>query len=336
MISEDLAGFLPGLSGMNVRAVSEMTAGDAHFPDSGHQPQIVECLKSALPVALGRFVVHHARAMDQENDAMAVVGRWPTLGQAYEYALVVLAMNQNCRVRHSEQSFELEVEMDVVPEVREELALYESEQVSSTSVPRETSPISISLLPALPWVAVLLFVFWIQIRQTSFEDPFLNSSMGIFAKLEFWRPFTSLFLHADFPHLLGNVVIGGVFCVLVTSILGAVRGWLLILLSGTIGNLLTAWSHWPEEFRSLGASTATFGALGILMGAGLRDVLRTHQYRRLAALIAPLGGGVTLLLLQGVSDGNTDVLGHFMGFGAGCVLGLLFSQRQRQEAKVAA
>ncbi len=85
---------------------------------------------------------------------------------------------------------------------------------------------------------------------------------------EWWRPFTSLFLHADFNHLLGNVCFGVIFCVLVAHSVGPVLGWVLILASGVMGNILTAGWYYPERFQSVGASTATFGALGILVGLG--------------------------------------------------------------------
>ena len=88
---------------------------------------------------------------------------------------------------------------------------------------------------ALLWVLSLVGVFLVQIKDPAIVDRFSNSSIGLFFENEWWRPFTALFLHADFPHLAGNVMIGGVFCVLVAQSFGQLRGWLLILASGVMG-----------------------------------------------------------------------------------------------------
>lgn len=263
--------------------------------------------------------------MDGTADELISVGRWPSLREADEHALVVLAMNQDCRVRAEEGAFALEVEPAVGPEVERELALYASEQVPVRAVAESTSAALRPRRIAL-WVLALLVMFVLQQRDPWMEDGLMNSTEGLFGRHEWWRPLTALFLHADLGHLAGNVVIGGFFCMMVTSLIGACRGWFLILLSGVAGNILTAWFHNPDVYFSLGASTATFGALGILVGAGLREVWESHRLSSLKSLIGPFGGGIALLFWFGVSDGDTDVIAHFMGWGAGCVLGLTVNE----------
>ena len=57
---------------------------------------------------------------------------------------------------------------------------------------------------------------------------------------EIYRTVTSLMLHSDYPHLAGNIAGIGIFGTAVCSITGAGVGWLMILLSGILGNLANA------------------------------------------------------------------------------------------------
>lgn len=137
---------------------------------------------------------------------------------------------------------------------------------------------------------------------------------------EWWRTLTALTLHGGIPHLLGNSLFGAIFGVFIGRHLGSGFGWLLVLLAGALGNAANAYLQ-PDDFRSLGASTATFGALGI--GATFfwrRGYFHGRSWKR---NFAPVFAGIALLAFTGVGDENTDVVAHFMGFAAGTGLGLL-------------
>jgi hypothetical protein len=75
------------------------------------------------------------------------------------------------------------------------------------------------------------------------------------------------------------------------------------------------------DHHFLGASTAVFGALGVL--GGLRSVsgMRGMTWREAAPFVA----GLMLLALLGAGEedgpGKIDLGGHFLGFAAGAVLG---------------
>ena len=148
-----------------------------------------------------------------------------------------------------------------------------------------------------------------------------NSSQATIDHDEWWRPVTSLFLHADLIHVLGNMVSGVCFLTLVVHALGRGLGLLLVLLSGVAGNIFSAWHHYPETFRAIGASTAVFGALGILTGVGVVDTFAGR--RSPAGLLIPLIGGVTMLAWMGTGGDRTDLVGHFAGFGFGLAFGLV-------------
>ncbi len=272
----------------------------------------------------------------EESDAMVPVGEFDSLAGANEHALVVLSMNLACWIHLDPETrrFRLFVEPPYAVAVTEELEEYRREQAEfriRLDPPVFRSGIELALL----WCAVLLTIYLFQQRDPLIAERFCNSSEALLGAGEWWRPFTALFLHGDGPHLLGNLAIGGVFCVLVAHSFGPWRGWWLILVSGTLGNALTAWWHAPEPFRSLGASTATFGALGLLVGLGLRNAWRSRSYREMRPLMVPLAVGFVMLGWFGAGggdpNGNTDVLGHALGCLAGVVLGVVAAPRLLRE-----
>jgi len=257
-----------------------------------------------------------------EEGGLALVGVFPSLSQANEYALVVLAMNLDCwmRLEAGGEHYALYADPAFAVAIRDEFALYTAEQ-SAPVKPLEPPIFKSGIELALIWALVLVFVF---LNQTaSVADRFCNSSWALYDYGEWWRPFTSLFLHGSFNHLIGNILIGGIFCVLVAHSIGPLLGWVLILASGTLGNVATARFYYPEEFTSLGASTATFGALGILVGGAACLAWRSRSFRRLGGAVIPIVAGAVLLGWFGAGGPNTDVLGHLFGFAMGGALGLL-------------
>ncbi|MGJ8640852.1 MAG: rhomboid family intramembrane serine protease [Opitutaceae bacterium] len=147
-------------------------------------------------------------------------------------------------------------------------------------------------------------------------------SLAIVDAGQWWRAVTALTLHADIVHLVSNLVAGMGFAFFVARFFGAPLGWLLIVLSGTAGNLLNAWVYYPEPHLSIGASTAVFGALGILTGIGVMVALKEPEQRwSLPRWLVPIFGGLTLLGLIGVGDGLVDVAAHISGFLCGLVFG---------------
>jgi membrane associated rhomboid family serine protease len=265
-------------------------------------------------------------AEDAEN--LAEVGKYPTLEQAHEHGLVILAMREPCLIAESETpgQYSLQAEPAAAPQIASELRAYENEkEIPRPAVPdREIFRFSAGWEVYGIWMLALVACFIWQQSHPSFTDHAASSSIGLIGHGEWWRPLTALFLHADVPHLLGNLLSGLFFGTLVARTIGAWRGWALILGCGTIGNVLTSSLTWPEEFTSIGASTAVFGALGILSGLGFSAMLRARVHLPWARTVAPVLAGIVLLgwLGGGQANGNTDVLGHVFGFGSGLTAGI--------------
>jgi len=143
---------------------------------------------------------------------------------------------------------------------------------------------------------------------------------------EWWRALTGLTLHTGIPHLVSNLVFGALFGVLVALAHGPGVGWLVILVAGGSGNVLAASlavaSDDPMK-RAVGASTAVFAAIGILVGSEFRrrGNLRQGRFMR----IVPVLAGLVFLAELGVGGERTDVVAHVTGFAAGIPFGALLA-----------
>ena len=140
---------------------------------------------------------------------------------------------------------------------------------------------------------------------------------------EWWRVVTALTLHVDIPHLAGNSLCLVFFGKAVCRQIGPGLAWSLVLAAGALGNTAAAALSEPGH-TAVGASTAAFGALGIL--AALQFVSKWRLYGNLRSVWAPswvaAGAAVALLALLGTGP-RADLLGHLLGFAVGAALGLL-------------
>jgi len=267
-----------------------------------------------------------AVAHEAESSGLSCLGVWDSFGEAIEHSLVILALGRDCWILENAGAYSIHADPGDAPAIIEEFALYQKEQATLRDKPPATEFKTFTTGSELPllWAAVLMVVFYLQIRDDSLTDRFCNSTSGLLQNGEWWRPFTALFLHADVGHLLGNILIGGIFCVLVMQSVGGLRGWLWILAGGTAANAINAWLHKPGPFESIGASTATFAALGILVGVSTRIAWMTRSYSGFKPLLLPVIAGMILLGWFGSGGENTDVAGHFLGTLCGFLMAIAF------------
>ena len=142
-----------------------------------------------------------------------------------------------------------------------------------------------------------------------------SAQAGLIGGGEWWRAITALTLHVDVTHVLSNMVIGGFFVVWLCRELGTGLGWLSILASGILGNLVNALVQSPLH-NAVGASTAVFGTIGLL--SALR--MQTSEEGSKGVLI-PLMAGIILMALLGTGGERTDVGAHLFGLLSGLALG---------------
>jgi membrane associated rhomboid family serine protease len=173
-------------------------------------------------------------------------------------------------------------------------------------------------------VTILLFAF-AQTRYLGGHDWLDAGRMqaGFVRAGEWWRTVTALTLHLDTPHLLGNLIFGAFFGYLASVMIGgAALAWPTVLAAGAGGNLLNAWLQ-PAHHTAAGASTAVFGALGLIAAYQWR--VRASPADRWLRRLGPAGAGIALLALLGSGDERTDVSAHLTGFLCGAAGGAVWA-----------
>ena len=184
--------------------------------------------------------------------------------------------------------------------------------------------------PLAPVLVCLALTLWFVITgPRSISSIWFSSGSSDAAAITagtWWRAVTGLTLHADVMHLFGNVVAMLVFLSAVSRWLGGGLAVLLTLLAGFAGNLSTAFAY-GSHHNSVGASTATFAALGLLGGLQARHRVRYgwwHRARRVGRAWPMVAACIALFAMLGVGeDKSVDVVAHATGLGWGVVLGLM-------------
>jgi membrane associated rhomboid family serine protease len=173
------------------------------------------------------------------------------------------------------------------------------------------------------WGAAILLAFYVAITTSNNSEMFIRvygSSAFHILRGELYRSVTALMIHADILHLAGNIVGIAIFGTAVCDVMGWGVGWLMILCTGIVGNLVNAVLY-KTGHLSVGASTAVFGAIGLLAALQFLKKLKLPGERMKAWL--PLGAGLALLSILG-SGAHTDLTAHLFGFMAGILLGTLY------------
>jgi membrane associated rhomboid family serine protease len=142
---------------------------------------------------------------------------------------------------------------------------------------------------------------------------------GAIVQGQWWRAVTALTLHADVGHLSANLIAGSILALFLAQIVGSGVTWLAIVAAGAIGNAINALVQMPSH-TAIGASTAVFGAIGILavLGVTYQSPLRRRGLRRWA----PLAAGVMLLAFLGIEGEQIDIGAHIAGLLVGALVGL--------------
>lgn len=256
--------------------------------------------------------------------------------QAREWALVLQSQGIAYVVRHAydegESGTVLQIAAHDYPRAMRSLELYEEENENwppprSRDEPRHDSSIAV---PTAFVIAVLFFLYATGPVAAGSQWFALGRADAVLLASEPWRMVTALTLHADSQHAIGNAISGSIFGMMLGRRIGPGGALLGLVLSGAIGNALNAIYHLPDGHRSIGASTAVFGAIGMLAavqmaltwGRQREDHAAGIRRYRWIDVIAPIVGGATLLGALGAGGGNTDVWAHGFGFVAGAALGV--------------
>src|SRR5688572_19701509 len=237
--------------------------------------------------------------------------------QAGDWALVLASASIEHRVGERDGRFELYVRPEDEATASEALAAFDAEGEPEQQPPAPDAGWSpLGLLGAIAFAAMLLVTGVRAGGSRWFE---VGSAAAALVKHgEWWRAVTALTLHEDMAHAVLNGVAALVFFSAVGRWMGAGLGALAIVVSASLANLLAAVLHKPNVV-SVGASTATFAALGMVAGLQVARRLRLRTRRGYAWV--PLGAALALFAMTGVGEG-TDYEAHLSGLGVGAAVGV--------------
>ena len=259
---------------------------------------------------------------------LVAVRRCSKRRHAEQYALVLSAMGMGSSIVPEGKLVTVYVADGDAIRANEELMAYDKENRAKRPTRKRLRTALPRFELALAYWAILLF-FFAAARNNALSLDWLGvgaAQSGLMLNGEWWRAITALCLHVDTAHLLANLVFGAVFLVLLAQITGAGIAWLSMVVVGAVGNALNAILH-SATHTSIGASTAIFSALGLLVALGQtsrldRPSLSTRYW-------APMVGGLTLLVLLGFSGEKTDISAHVLGFVSGIAAGWLLARWNR-------
>lgn len=148
---------------------------------------------------------------------------------------------------------------------------------------------------------------------------------------QFWRLFTSMFLHFGFEHLAYNML----SLLFLGDILEQATGWVrylfVYLAGGLCGNLLSLYVsvRTGRYTVSAGASGAIFAVIGAIFYIALRNRRNfgRENMRRLVLMIV-------LMIMQGVVDKGVDNYAHLGGLAGGFLLAAVVWHPRKQRTVI--
>ena len=143
---------------------------------------------------------------------------------------------------------------------------------------------------------------------------------------EYYRLFTSIFLHIGIMHLLCNMYSLYIIGREVESLFGKIKYIIIFILSGVFGSVLSiAFSH---NVISAGASGAIFGLLGALLYFGMH--YRTYLGEALVRSIIPI---LIINLIIGFLSPGIDMAAHIGGFVGGILVSMMVGIPDKSKTK---
>lgn len=241
-----------------------------------------------------------------------------------ELALVLTARGVPYQRQPTQGGWELWVPLAMAPVAATELTLYKYENARQIGA-RPLDEVGEGRGGVICYVATLLAVF-VALHADFFNRDWLGAGRleaGPLLAGEWWRAITPLTVHIELAHLGGNLAFGAFFGYFVGRYLGRGVGWLAVLGTAALANCASAFLEAPDH-RAIGASTAVFAALGMLVTyTWRRGYLRDTPWR---GRIAPIVAGLGLLGFTGTAGENTDLGAHLFGFIAGLGMGLAIAR----------
>ncbi|HYH15739.1 MAG TPA: rhomboid family intramembrane serine protease [Flavisolibacter sp.] len=210
-------------------------------------------------------------------------------------------------------------------------ALLGEEEKESVSLQANTSIRANYAMYGLAIVIIAVFVTML-CRGVAAFDPNVDTLFawgGNFAPAvftgEYWRLFTSLFVHAGVSHLVLNLAALFVIGLHLEPLIGRGRFILCFLLTGLVAGTVSIW--WHANTISVGASGAIFGLYGVFLSLLLTGAAGKQLKMN---LLGSMVFFVVVNLVYGLKEG-IDNAAHIGGLLSGLLLGGLLVVEWKQK-----
>ena len=171
-------------------------------------------------------------------------------------------------------------------------------------------------------VYIVLNMFLLQ-NGVDIISSFDNSWMAVKWNGEYYRIFTSMFLHADLNHLLNNMFVLFIIGKRYEQSEGKFRFILVYFLGGILASIASLSYNMimRNEIVSLGASGAIFALIGASVASVIkcRNKLKTISKRQMILF-------AIFSFYAGFANAGTDNVAHLGGFVAGFLIGFVITE----------
>jgi len=110
-------------------------------------------------------------------------------------------------------------------------------------------------------IVLTTFCSFMGFRDPAFTEKFIFAPTEVLACKQYYRLFTCAFLHADFNHLLTNMVSLFLFGSVMEVRVGSAEFLLIYFTAVVGGSLLSLWLHRNHQYRAYGASGGVCGVV---------------------------------------------------------------------------
>ncbi|UCG80164.1 MAG: rhomboid family intramembrane serine protease [Desulfobacterales bacterium] len=245
-----------------------------------------------------------------------------TSDEADAYGLVLSSSRIPYHVSRGDQGWDIYIHSGLYEQAVKAIEAYLEENEDADPI-RETDLFEYGKTFTGIWVPLLLVALHVAIVMSHNSQALIKiygSAAQHILHGELYRTVTSLMIHVNALHLVGNIFGIALFGTAVCQVMGPGVGWFMILVTGIGGNFMNALLY-QSDHLSVGSSTAIFGAIGIL--AGYQFLKRFRRTNRGTKAWLPLGAGVALLAFLGSSK-YSDLTAHLFGLLAGIPLGAFY------------
>lgn len=187
-------------------------------------------------------------------------------------------------------------------------------------------PLTIILVAMNVIIMVILALQRIPGEPSAIMNAGVAYTPAIIYQKEYYRLFTSMFLHFDIGHLFGNMILLFFLGEIVENNIGSVRYLVIYLFGGLAGNLLSMGLDLRVPIDQMPISAGASGAVFALIGA-MAYLLTINKGKLSGVTLTRLLLLIAFSVWDGFRSAGIDGAAHFGGLIAGFLLALILCRK---------